>query len=85
LDSYTPSKMTEMKELFDIYDKDGNGVLDREELMAGFKNVFENYEELDKMIGKYDKNHDALINFNEFLHLMKPVRISDPFAYIRNS
>jgi Ca2+-binding EF-hand superfamily protein len=85
IDSYSNHKLQEMKELFDLYDKDHNGFLDRDELMSGFRNVFDTYDELDQMIRKYDRNRDQLISFDEFLSLMKPVRVSDPFATVRNN
>ena len=66
-----------MKQLFDKYDRDHNGTLDRTELMQGFKNVFSTYAELDAMISKYDANHDGLVSFDEFMQLLAPESISE--------
>ena len=79
--------LEDMKALFDKFDKDKNGTLDRKELMAGFANVFGTYRELDEMISQYDSNNDAKISFDEFITMMTPTEkeeVSMPLTRIRS-
>ena len=58
-----------VKRLFLKYDTDGNGVLDRDELVSFLTEAYQSlgkrhstYEEVDKLIKKYDQNGDGAID-----------------------
>ncbi|GLJ50337.1 hypothetical protein SUGI_1072320 [Cryptomeria japonica] len=71
------SEKEELKEAFCVFDKDGDGFITPPELQhallnLGFReaNVLENCE---AMIGKFDKNSDGRIDFEEFENIMRMV------------
>ncbi|KAK1417232.1 hypothetical protein QVD17_26357 [Tagetes erecta] len=64
-----------LKEAFDVFDGDKNGVISVEELglvldSLGFKEG-KKLEDCKKMISKVDTDGDGMINFNEFKNMMK--------------
>lgn len=63
-----------MKKAFKSYDKDGNGVLDRREIVDLLTNHFKengikkkpNKHDVDNFFDSLDKDHSGFIDFEEF-------------------
>ena len=72
---------THIKELFNGYDTNKNGVLDREEFYKGFSDLIKSLAEgqtddeikkiAEEAIEKFDLNKNGQIEMNEFLNLME--------------
>ncbi|XP_038889669.1 probable calcium-binding protein CML46 [Benincasa hispida] len=67
----------EVKKAFDVFDVNGDGFIDSEELqrvmcVLGFKEG-ERIQNCERMIRKFDHNGDGRIDFEEFLKLMESV------------
>ncbi|RCH96684.1 hypothetical protein CU098_002856, partial [Rhizopus stolonifer] len=62
----------DLQEAFKVFDADGNGVIDREELHKVMSSLNETLteEELDAMIKEADSNGDGKISFEEFKAMM---------------
>jgi hypothetical protein len=64
-----------MRLLFNAYDTNGSGTIDREEFKRRYKN-FESFgmvksdKEIDRLFSKYDTNRDGSLGFEEFAMLM---------------
>jgi len=59
-----------LKQLFEIADKDGNGVLDREELKDALQTLgfsYLNDSQIEKILGRADADENAVIDFEEFV------------------
>ena len=77
LDSATQSNI---KEIFDMFDENHNGVLDREEFFKGFSDLIKTLAEgqdekeikkiAEEAIEKFDLNQNGQIEFDEFIQLM---------------
>lgn len=59
------------RESFRIFDRDGNGTIDRKELKHAMKMLGEDLtdDEVEQMMKEADENGDGKINFDEFLRL----------------
>ncbi|GFY93695.1 calcium-binding EF-hand family protein [Actinidia rufa] len=70
-DGDTDSK--ELREAFDLYDRDKNGLISARELHAVLKNLGEKCSLADcsRMIGSVDVDGDGCVNFEEFKKMMK--------------
>ncbi|XP_013608638.1 PREDICTED: calmodulin-like protein 6 [Brassica oleracea var. oleracea] len=70
---------TELKRVFQMFDKDGDGRITQKELNESFKNlgivIPEN--ELSQMIEKIDVNGDGCVDVEEFGELYKSIMIQD--------
>ncbi|GAA0172214.1 calmodulin-related [Lithospermum erythrorhizon] len=62
----------EMKEAFDLYDKDKNGKISASELHSVLKNLGEkvSIKDCKKMISSVDVDGDGCVNFEEFKKMM---------------
>ena len=62
----------ELKQRFKLFDKDGNGLIDREELRDVMQQLGEKLseEDIEEMIQDADKNGDGLIDYQEFVKYM---------------
>jgi len=62
----------EMKEAFDIFDRDGNGLISAFELRNVMTNLGEQLtdDELEEMMKEADADRDGHLNFEEFKCLM---------------
>ena len=60
---------------FRYFDKDNSGEVSRNELEAIFKQGIMDQnkmqEALDQIIDEVDENHDGIIQYSEFVHIMK--------------
>lgn len=65
-----------LADTFDLFDKNGNGSICKEELGSLLRAVGENpsQREIDFFIKSCDKNKNDLIEFEDFRHLMKIIR-----------
>lgn len=65
------------REAFNVFDKDGNGQIDRAELRSVLTNLGENLteEQINEMIEEVDINGDGLVNFEEFKAMMNQNQI----------
>ena len=63
----------ELKEAFDVFDRDGNGQISASELRQVMIHLVEKLtdEEIDEMIGEADLDGDDHMNFEEFVRMMK--------------
>lgn len=65
----TEEQIAEFKEAFSVFDENGDGVIDKEELgaMMSSLGLDRTSSELQDMINEADTNGDGLIDFPEFL------------------
>jgi len=69
---YSLSYEDELKEAFDVFDKDGNGKITAQELADTMKALGENltHEDIEFMMSEVDQNDDKEIDFEEFKKMM---------------
>jgi len=75
-----PPKNVELHDAFDIFDKDQDGVISKEDLHAAFVSVGDEYITLnlcEEIICRVDKNADGVLKFKEFKQMWK--------EYLQNS
>lgn len=62
-----------MRTAFDIFDKDNNNEIDREEFGTLIRAIGFNpsNREIEEMLKKFDKNRDGVIDFQEFITMAK--------------
>ena len=68
-----PEQVEELKALFCIYDRDGSGMIDQEELLEALPSVGYNAEELKDLFVLYDRDRNGFLDIDEFLLLMTDV------------
>ena len=64
--------ISEIKKIFNSYDKDESGILSRNELNRFFRSM-ETYftnQELNEVMYIIDENNDGQVSFQEFIHYM---------------
>ena len=63
----------ELRSAFTVFDKDGNGFISKEELKQVMKNLGERLtnEEIDQMVKEADDNGDGMVDYKEFVKMMK--------------
>lgn len=68
----TEEQRQEIKEAFDLFDSEGNGVIDAKELKVAMRALgFEpKKEEVKKILQEIDRAGDGVIKYEEFLELM---------------
>ncbi|KAI8072601.1 calmodulin [Gongronella butleri] len=71
-DQLDQDQITELREAFDLFDRDHNGYIDTKELGAVMKSLQMNPSEaeLQDMINEADADGNGTMDFNEFLTLM---------------
>ena len=64
-------KIDQLKKIFSDFDKNGDGVLDKEELIEGYIKLGNNREEaevaVDEILEKIDINNNGTIDYSEFI------------------
>ncbi|XP_060517229.1 calmodulin-beta-like [Cylas formicarius] len=67
--------LAEIKEVFSLFDKDGDGVITTKELGMVMKTLGQSPTEAELLdiVAEADKNKDGVINFDEFVCIMKGV------------
>ena len=68
----TADEVLEIKEAFDLFDTDGSGQINTEELKQALRNlgIDARNQTLSNMMNDLDKNHDNTIDFDEFIDMM---------------
>ena len=77
-DCLAHDKLQTMKKAFKSYDKDGNGVLDRREVVDLLTNHFKEEgikkkpkkADVDEFFNNLDQDHSGVIDFDEFKHFL---------------
>mmetsp|Transcript_10263 Transcript_10263/g.21767 ORF Transcript_10263/g.21767 Transcript_10263/m.21767 type:complete len:151 (-) Transcript_10263:60-512(-) len=67
----TPVQLTELKEIYELYDTKGDGVIDRQELFAAFANAGYSDHELETLFVDADKNKDGVLDLEEFIEMFR--------------
>tara|TARA_B100001750_G_C15449917_1_gene568343 strand:+ start:1024 stop:1359 length:336 start_codon:yes stop_codon:yes gene_type:complete len=67
--AFSDDELEELKEIFDHYDSDGNGVIDREELRRLLVALDPEFTEEDVQLGlqALDGNENGVIDWDEFI------------------
>ena len=62
-----------IKEMFDLFDSDGGGTIDTEELARAFVNlgISDTREEVDKLVAQIDQDGSGEIEYPEFVEVMR--------------
>ena len=65
--------VAEVRQTFRLFDEDDNGVIDIKELGNVFESFGKHYtpDELEEMMAEIDTDGSGVIEFDEFLHLMR--------------
>mmetsp|Transcript_11248 Transcript_11248/g.35886 ORF Transcript_11248/g.35886 Transcript_11248/m.35886 type:complete len:655 (+) Transcript_11248:38-2002(+) len=73
---FTPQEITEFRRCFRAFDEDGNGSIDRHEMVKVLNSLGENLSsaEVDTLIASVDIDKSGTIEFNEFLLVVKGMR-----------
>uniref|UniRef100_A0A7S3GD99 EF-hand domain-containing protein n=1 Tax=Palpitomonas bilix TaxID=652834 RepID=A0A7S3GD99_9EUKA len=68
----TEEQRQELREAFDLFDTDGSGTIDANELKVALRALgFEpKKDDIKKMISDIDKDESGIIDFNDFLEIM---------------
>ena len=66
----------DIKEAFQLFDKDSNGLISAEELSHVMKNIdgYMTDSEIDEMMRVADSDGDGQINYGEFVKMMSPLK-----------
>ena len=69
---YSEDELNQLKEVFQGFDEDGNGYIDKEELLKGLKklNIPATKEDVEEMINEADENSDGQLSIEEFIQIM---------------
>ena len=71
-DQLTPNQLNDLREAFDLFDKDGNGDISVNELHSLFRcfGARKTPEEIAEILVKFDEDQSGLIEFDEFVAMM---------------
>ena len=69
---FTEDQVEEFREVFTIFDKDKNGIIDIKEMGVVMRALGQDpsRQRLEEIIREFDENKDGVISFDEFLDLM---------------
>merc|ERR1711971_800757 len=75
--NFTNKQHKIFQEAFEFFDRDDDGQITKEEILTVMTNlgVEVNEEDLDKRMKEFDKDHDGIVEFSEFVYLMKDVLV----------
>ncbi|XP_055891288.1 calmodulin-A-like isoform X4 [Biomphalaria glabrata] len=75
LDKFTVSQIRELRQAFQLFDKDGDGSISTEELGTVMRNLgqFPSMDELNLMLREIDIDGDGTFSFEEFVQVMANV------------
>jgi Ca2+-binding EF-hand superfamily protein len=68
-----PDQVEELRALFCIYDRDGSGMIDMDELLEALPSVGYEEEDFRTLFNTYDIDKNGLLDCEEFLNLMADV------------
>lgn len=68
-----PEQVEELRALFCIYDRDGSGMIDMEELLEALPSVGYDENDFRTLFNTYDIDKNGLLDVEEFLNLMADV------------
>lgn len=70
--SFTPEQLTEYREAFNIFDRDGDGHIDKKELATVLRSLGQNPSsyEIDQIMNEVDTSGNGTIEFEEFLDII---------------
>lgn len=76
----------ELKEAFNLFDKDKNGMIDCEELREVMQSLGQmpTQEQLEDMIHEIDTDNDGVVDFDEFLQMMTKHRLEERSNYLQD-
>ena len=72
---FTKEDIADLKETFNMFDKDGGGTIDFSEMQGVLKKLGQKVsdKELTRIIKSIDENNDGEIDFDEFVAMMKKI------------
>ncbi|KAJ8753141.1 hypothetical protein K2173_017707 [Erythroxylum novogranatense] len=72
-------KKSQLKSVFAVFDKNGDGFITKSELRESLKNIriFMTEKEVEEVVVKVDSDGDGLINFEEFCRLCESMGVDD--------
>merc|ERR1712032_188022 len=75
--NFTNKQHKIFQEAFEFFDRDNDGQITKEEILTVMTNlgVTVSEEDLDKRMKEFDKDHDGIVEFSEFVYLMKDVLV----------
>eukprot|EP00347_Sterkiella_histriomuscorum_P006757 403351546 len=79
--SFTEDEIQNLKDIFDLFDKDRSGRIEMKDLEAIMTSLQRDPNEAKEMLRAVDPNHDDIITFEEFLGMMQQIEnkiVSDP-------
>merc|ERR1719440_1197918 len=71
-------EMQVARTVFDKFDKDGRGTIDKTELGAALKSMNINVKDFEGVIAKYDTDKSGNLNFDEFASLLAQIKSMPP-------
>ena len=75
----TSDQLAEMHEVFDLFDKDGDGTINTQEFKVLFRcfGIKLNDEQIEVLVNEYDADGSGEIDFDEFCEMMSKVILDD--------
>ena len=81
---FTPSEINQFKAEFQVFDLNGDGEVDADELSVIMEKIGEKVSKvkLDEMIAEVDDDKNGTISFGEFVKMMHTVKTSGEVRFI---
>merc|ERR1712045_864585 len=75
--NFTKKQHKIFQEAFDFFDRDQDGQITKDEILTVMTNLGVEVSEmdLDKRMKEFDKDHNGIVQFSEFVYLMKDVLV----------
>lgn len=71
--NFTDDEIQNLKDIFDLFDKDHSGSIDMKDLESIMTSLQRDPNEAKEMLAAIDPNHDGTITFDEFINLMQQI------------